>query len=363
MKSLADDWKPPGTLIETLDGADGTYEIWEGRLDDPAVLQLVRRIQVLVSLFIEGGSPIRTESSDEYEADPLERWTVTFLYHKRPVPGKSGHFTYVFAGYATVYRLYILQQPVAPSTGDFELPTESIPFSDFPCRSRISQFIILPPFHKKGNGMRLYNRIYKTLLDDKMTREITVEDPNEDFDVVRDMADLKFLREQPDFNDAVRINTDVEIHKTGVLPQIVLDKKTLEGLRLKHKIASRQFNRLVEMHTFFNLPNAVRPTLGIEETGAAGRKPTSAEEHQYKLWKLMSKARIYAQNKEIMSQLEPGERIQKLDETLVAVELEYAFLLVRYQTREAAQKLMHGKKRRAGDDQPTSSKKARIGEV
>lgn len=361
VNSVPNDWKPPGKLIETSEAANGTYEIWMGRLDDPAVLQIVRRIQILVSLFIEGGSPIRTESSEEDEADYLDRWTVFFLYHKQPVPNQPGQFSYVFAGYSTVYRLYILQPPTEPATSNFELPSEPIPFSDFPCRSRISQFIILPPYHKKGNGMRLYSRIYKTLLDDKTTFEITVEDPNEDFDVVRDMADMKFLREQPDFNELVKINTSLEIRRTGVLPQIVLDKKSLEKLRLKFKIASRQFNRLVEMHTFFKLPNSVRPSLGIEEAESAGKnKPTRKEEHEYKLWKLLSKSRIYAQNREVMSQLEPDERVQKLDETLVAVELEYAFLLVRYNTRKTAQEQSAGKKRKADGDERAEGKKARV---
>lgn len=342
-----------------MQDADGTYEIWQGRLDNPAVLQLVKRIQILASLFIEGASLIRTESSDEYEADPLDRWTVFFLYHKRPVPNKPGQFTYVFAGYSTVFRMYILQPPSAPVTTSFELPTETIPFSEFPCRSRISQFVILPNFQKKGNGMRLYSRIYKTLLDDSKTVEITVEDPSEEFDVVRDMADMMFLREQPDWNELVRINTNIELRRTGVLPQIVLDKKTLEGLRHKYKISLRQFNRLVEMHTFFKLPSSVRPTLDMEES-TDKKEPTPQERHVYKLWKLLSKSRICAQNRETMNQLDHDERIQKLDETLVAVELEYAFLLVRYETRKAAQLESGGKKRKADGDDRVNGKMARV---
>ncbi|ROV98879.1 hypothetical protein VSDG_03763 [Cytospora chrysosperma] len=361
VKGVPNDWKPPGRLIETSEGVDGTYEVWMGRLDDPAVLQIVRRIQILVSLFIDGGSPIRTESTEDYESDPLDRWTVFFLYHKRPVPSKPGQFSYVFAGYSTVYRLYILQPPADPTTGNFELPTESIPFSDFPCRSRISQFIVLPSYQKKGNGMRLYSRIYKTLLDDEKTFEITVEDPNEDFDVVRDTADIIFLREQPIFNELVRINTDIEIRRTGVLPQIVLDKKSMEELRLKYKIAPRQFNRLVEMHTFFKLPSSVRPTMGIEAPSSASKKkPTPKEEHEYKLWKLLTKSRIYAQNREVMSGLEPDERIQKLDDTLMDVEFEYASLLVRYESRKTAREQSGGRKRKADGDEPAKDKKARI---
>lgn len=327
-------------------------------------MQLVKRIQILVSLFIEGGTPIHTESTEEYEQDPLERWTVFFLYQKRPVQSKPGQFSYVFAGYSTVYRLYALQAQngtAALSTGDFELPAQN-DFTEFPCRSRISQFIILPPFSKKGNGMRLYRQIYKMLLDDQKTFEITVEDPNEDFDVVRDMADLLFLREQPDFKQAVQINSNVEIPKKGALPKDIVDKKALEALRTKYKIASRQFNRLIELTCFFKLPDSVRPTLDIDAAGSKTKKSTKAEDHEYNLWKLLTKSRIYAQNREILSQLEPDERIAKLDETLFAVELEYALLLARYKTRQAlqAEEKSGGKKRKLSDgDESPSGKKSK----
>lgn len=350
VQSTPDDWKPPGTLISTSEVKDETYEVWQGSLADPAVLQLVKRIQILVSLFIEGGTPIHTESTDEYEQDPLERWTVFFLYQKRPIQSKPGQFLHVFAGYSTVYRLYALQPQdtaAALSTGDFELPAQNA-FTDFPCRSRISQFIILPPFAKQGNGMRLYRQIYKTLLDDPKTFEITVEDPNEDFDVVRDMADLLFLREQPDFKQAVQINTKVEIPKKGAMPKDLVDRKALEVLRTKYKIATRQFNRLIELTCFFKLPDSVRPTLDIEAAGSKKKTAKAEEDHEYSLWKLLTKSRIYAQNREILSQLEPDERIAKLDETVFAVELEYALLLARYKTRQAlqAEEKAGGKKRK-----------------
>lgn len=326
------------------------------------MLQLVKRIQILVSLFIEGGTPIHTESTDEYEQDPLERWTVFFLYQKRPIQSKPGQSLYVFAGYSTVYRLYALQPQdtaTALSTGEFELPAQNA-FTDFPCRSRISQFIILPPFAGKGNGMRLYRQIYKTLLDDPKTFEITVEDPNEEFDVVRDMADLLFLREQPDFKQTVQINTKVEIPKKGAMPKDIVDQKALEALRTKYKIATRQFNRLIELTCFFKLPDSVRPTLDIEAAASKNKRSTKAEDHEYSLWKLLTKSRIYTQNREILSQLEPDERIAKLDETVFAVELEYALLLARYKTRQAlqAEEQTGGKKRKMDDnDESPSSKK------
>ncbi|KAL1855836.1 histone acetyltransferase 1 [Diaporthe australafricana] len=362
VQSTPDDWKPPGALLSTYESKGETYEIWKGSLADPAVLQLVKRIQILVSLFIEGGTPLHTESTEEYEQDPLERWTVFFLYQKRPVQSKPGQFSYIFAGYSTVYRLYALQPQnaaTALSTGEFELPAQK-DFTEFPCRSRISQFIILPTFGKKGNGMRLYNQVYQTLLVDEKTFEITVEDPNEDFDVVRDMVDLSFLRDQTDFKEAVKINTDVEIPKKGALQKDIVDKKALEALRTKYKIATRQFNRLIELICFFKLPDSVRPTVVIDTADSKAKKSTKAEDYEYTLWKLLAKTRIYAQNREVLSQLDPDERIAKLDETVFSVELEYASLQARFEARRAlqAEEKLAGKKRKLvdGEDSPSGKK-------
>lgn len=324
----------------------------------------MKRIQILVSLFIEGGTPLHTESTDEYEQDPLERWTVFFLYQKRPVQSKPGQFSYVFAGFSTVYRLYALQPQnaaTALSTGEFELPAQK-DFTEFPCRSRISQFIILPTFGKKGNGMRLYNQVYQTLLVDEKTFEITVEDPNEDFDVVRDMVDLSFLREQTDFKEAVNINTDVKVPKKGVLQKDIVDKKALEALRTKYKIASRQFNRLIELNCFFKLPDSVRPTVVIDTVDSKTKKSTKAEDHEYDLWKLLAKTRIYAQNREVLSQLELDERIAKLEETVFSVELEYASLQARFEARQALQadeKLSSKKRKLVDDEESPSGKKSK----
>lgn len=355
-------------MIETYkDDSDGQYEVWKGNLADPLVLALVNRVQILVSLFIEGGTPILTESSEESEADPLDRWTVFFLYHKRPRTDQPGKFTYIFAGYSTIYRFYIFrpQTSSAAVAGDLELPKETKPFAEFPCRSRISQFIILEPFQHKGNGQRLYKPIYKNLLEDSTTFEITVEDPNEAFDVLRDMADLAFLRKQPDFNN-LRINTSVIIPKTGLVPKDIVDKKALEEVRLKFKIAPRQFSRLIEMHFMSKLPDSVRPSMPVGEEDMKVKKATKEAEHEYRLWKLMTKSRINIQNKEILSALDPGERIAKLNETLTSVELEYALLLSMFgQRREVQTEPSDGKKRRLGDDgdNASPSKKARIDEA
>lgn len=365
VQKTPDDWHPPGQLIETYDdGPDDQYEVWKGNLKDPLVLAVVKRIQILVPLLIEAGTPIQLESTDEHEADPLDRWNVYFLYHKRPLSEQPGKFTYVFAGYSTVYRFYIFRPhtPSAATPDDLELPTDTKPFSEFPCRSRISQFIILEPFQHKGNGQRLYRPIHRNLLEDPNTFEITVEDPSEAFDVLRDMADLAFLRDQPEFRD-IHINKGVDLPKTGPVPKDIVDKKKLEAVRLKFKIAPRQFSRLTEMHLMSKLPDSVRPDMRVGEDEDKDKQVTKKEEeHEYRLWKLLAKSRINMQNKEILSSLEPGERVSKLNETLASVELEYALLLSIFEQRQKAHsKSSEGKKRKMEDGGETlNGKKARI---
>lgn len=328
-----------------------------------------------MSLLIEGGTPIATESTEEREADPLDRWAVYFLYQKRPRPDEPGKFTYVFAGYSTVYRFYILRKIAltAASSSNLELPKGDMPFTEFPCRHRISQFIILEPFHHKGNGQRLYKTIYKTLLNDPMTFEITVEDPNEAFDALRDVADMTFLRQHPDFDD-ISINTTVKIPKKGPTPSNIVDKKAVEAVRTKFKIAHRQWARLVEMHLMSKLPDSVRTDFQAEIDSIMGNKgkgtkaATEEETHHYRLWKLFAKSRIATQNKEQLSGIEPGERIEALKKTLSSVELEYANLLDRFKELSSAETKPDGKKRKLDVEEgeggaPASGKKPRTEEA
>lgn len=53
---------------------DRKYEIWAGSLADPEVRRLLDRVQVLVSLFIEAGTPLVTDDPEW----TLERWTIFF---------------------------------------------------------------------------------------------------------------------------------------------------------------------------------------------------------------------------------------------------------------------------------------------
>ncbi|KAI0013920.1 histone acetyl transferase HAT1-like protein [Xylariaceae sp. FL0662B] len=386
LKNIPDTWTPPGLRIKTYEKNGEIYEIWQGSLADPAVKQLVKRIQIVALLFIEGGSYIGVDAEGNEESDSsLARWSVFFVYKKQANPDDAVKSQYIFQGYSTVYNFWMFQQPTPPSsptdeqpslkpkTNDsWELPEGDFSLEEVPHRARISQFAILPPFQGKGIGALLYSTIFETAMNKNSTKEVTVEDPNEDFDLLRDLCDLRYLRKNvPEFA-GLKVNSNVPVpEKGGILhssTQIstsgeasslddgIVDIAKLEGLRVKNKIAPRQFWRLVEMHLMSTLPDSVRPRSDAEsEKPAASR----TDKHAYLLWRLLLKQRLYRRNVSILGEFEIPERIIKLNETVDNVEWEYARILDRFESTPAA---TNGK-RKLDDDMngdSRSSKKARV---
>ncbi|KAM0562192.1 hypothetical protein ACHAPJ_002637 [Fusarium lateritium] len=363
-KQMGDNWTPPGKLHTTIDSPDGQYEIWRGNLADPAIKQLNSRLQLFVPLLIEGGTYIGQDpemDSTELDLSDADRWTFFALYQKRKVAEKS---TYVFVGYATIYRFYYFQPPTPPASprcDEWELPEGDLDLGELPSRTRLSQFVILPPFQGKGNGARLYKTIFEHYHKIPQTHEFTVEDPNEAFDDLRDICDLQFLRTMPEFNN-LRVDTEVAIPKKGTLPKLIVGSDKLENIRLQAKIAPRQFGRVLEMHLMSQLPESVRPTMAIDEEQPAA---TKADEHQEKVWNLIVKQRLYRHNKDLLSQIEPRERVEKLDDTLHGVGLEYARILAalaRSEKHSQSQSTSNGKRKLDTEDneEASSSKKARV---
>lgn len=363
-KQMGDSWTPPGTLHTTFDTSEGHYEIWRGNLLDPAVKQLNSRLQFFVPLFIEGGTYIGQDpESDEIDLSEADRWTLFFLYKKQPTTENSQKSSYTFVGYSTIYRFFYFGAPTPPASPSdkWELPKGDLDLAQLPSRPRLSQFMILPPFQGKGIGAHLYKTIFEHYHKNPQTHEFTVEDPNEAFDDLRDVCDLEFLRTMPEFNE-LRINTDVQLPKKGLIPKLIIGGENLETIRLKAKIAPRQFSRVLEIHLMSQLPESVQPTMAIDDDLP---KPTKADQHQEHLWRLVVKQRLYRHNKDLLSQIEVGERIDKLEETLGSVALEYARLLAAYNravqhTKPQSSGGANGKRKLADDVGEGSSKKARV---
>lgn len=66
---------PPGKLIESYTSKGRNFEIWLGELVDPAVQTIVERLQILVSFFIEAGTPLALDDAEW----TLARWRVFFV--------------------------------------------------------------------------------------------------------------------------------------------------------------------------------------------------------------------------------------------------------------------------------------------
>ncbi|TRX92418.1 hypothetical protein FHL15_006585 [Xylaria flabelliformis] len=378
LKDVPDSWTPPGTLVKTTEKGGEIYEIWRGSLADPAVKQIIRRSQVMALLFIEGGSYIGLDADGKDDPEySLARWSVFFVYKKQVAP--KG-LEYIFQGFSTVYDFWMYQPPFPSTARDNNTPIQpkvddswELPqgdFTNFARRARISQFIILPPYQGKGVGALLYDTIFELYMADSATKEITVEDPNEDFDFLRDICDLKYLRKNvPEFA-ALRVNSNVSIpdkggflhHNTQISSEssadAIVDMAKLEDMRLKAKIAPRQFWRLVEMHLMSTLPTSVRPQADAESMKPPAPK---AEQKVYTLWRLLLKQRLYRRNVLILGELEITERIIKLNETVNNVEWEYARILERLEPKSAT----NGKRKldRQAEDEMLSSKKVRISDA
>lgn len=340
--------------------------------------QLVKRIQILVLLFIEGGSYIGedAEGNDDPESS-LARWSVYFVY-KKSSDAASRKAKYIFQGYSTVYHFWMFQQPTPPATPNesWELPEGEFSLMSLPHRARISQFIILPPFQGKGIGAVLYNTLFAIESGDSSAKEVTVEDPNEAFDLLRDICDMRYLRRnEPEFA-SLKINPNVPVpEKGGILyndtevslarepsPEgnKIVNMDALEKLRAKHKIAPRQFFRLVEMHLMSQLPASVRPQADASDS----KKPAASREdkHVYTLWRLLLKQRLYRRNATILGEFEITERIIKLNDTVDNVEWEYASILERVEHKPI---IANGKRKQdegTAEDGP-SGKKARFSDA
>lgn len=253
LKTEIENYKVPGTLVDSFSSTDeaDTFEIYKLDLSSENGLELHQRLQILVLLFIEAGSYIDS-------SDPL--WNVYVLYKVNPDDD-----TRSVVGFTTVYHYWKYPGAKAFDEGIQET------------RLKISQFIILPPYQGQGLGQLFYSQLFSTWLADDEIVEVVVEDPNEQFDDMRDRADLAFLNK----------NIDLSLITTTLTPEWI------ELTRKKFKLEKRQFARLLEMVLLYKL------------------KHGSGSDTVQKV-RLFIKKRLYDKNIEALSTLEDADRRDKL---------------------------------------------------
>lgn len=254
---------------------------------------------------------------------------------------------YTFCGYCTVYNYH----PIAPSVTPpvtrkrndaFPPATPEGGEYSVPIRARISQFLILPPYQKHSLGSKLYSVVYKNLLKSPGVFEITVEDPSDEFDQLRDFCDLSYLRSSvPEFLH-LRLNANTKVERKGRVPVgNIVDTKSLEKIRRRTKLAPRQFERCVEMQLLSTISPIVRAKLTVGLNYQASSKPSDSEKrelHLYRLWTLIVKQRLFKHNRDGLAQFDRTERIDKLEDTVRSVELDYADKLEKWERKKRADK-------------------------
>ncbi|KAL5340718.1 acyl-CoA N-acyltransferase [Aspergillus crustosus] len=333
----AKDFVPPGKLVHDYSIRGRNYEIWAASLADPRVQELLNRFQIMVSFYIEAGTPL-TMDDPEWT---LERWVVYFVYEKvePQTPTASG---YSIVGYATTYRWWFFQRDCSekptPKDGPFPAP-EPIRPGELPSRLRIAQFLVLPPHQGSGHGVNLYNTIHKACVSDSTIIELTVEDPNESFDVLRDSADYHILR--PEFlKHNLTINPDPwteSAKKTKRVPTAsLLPLNLLSEIRTKYKIEPTQFAHIQEMFLLGQIPHKNRRKGGANMSRLLIKKHRADDpnDRRYYWWRMLTKQRLYKRSRDMLIQLKITERHHALEETVANVEEGYEQLFEFFNERE-----------------------------
>ncbi|KAJ2351957.1 histone acetyltransferase 1 [Coemansia sp. RSA 2618] len=258
------EFRPAGRKVHEYADRSGrderlAYEIYESGFGDSEFRRYHERLQTLVLFFIEGAQFIDTGD---------ERWRVFTVFERLDLGGQP---SYSLVGFCTMYRFYCWPERR---------------------RARISQFLVLPPFQGQGHGSALYQYIYAAVVGSSEYADLSVEDPSEAFDDMRDRNDMRYLLEHKAFE---------HIEGAPVSPVVVSE------LQRKHKLSKRQMTRCLEM--------------------AILRKIKSEKSAEFCAFRLFVKRRIYAQNTDLMQDLDAEGKKQKVADAFAAVVDDYRRLL------------------------------------
>lgn len=247
-QAVSSDFQPFGTQLAQYSSNSTVYKIYRASPSDTAFVAQLERMQIFSILYIEGASLI--DATDD-------RFDVYTIY--------SEHVgSYAFIGYCTCYRYFF-----------YDRPNHSFEY----IRYRISQFLVLPQHQSAGHGGHMYDTIIQTCQAEDRVLEVTVEDPSEAFDDLRDRRDLLRLKQE-----------DRLPNSKLTLP---LDEQWFATQQRSCKIAPRQFTRLIEINLL-----------------AAAQSKSSET-----IYRKFVKKRLYKKNKDILAELTPSERVEKLEET------------------------------------------------
>mgnify|MGYP002387263118 CR=1 FL=1 len=177
----------------------------KGNLTEPAI----RAYHALIRIF-----SLWTIDGAQYFDDDDDRWEVYLLFERDDrVHHDGSRCKYTSVGYCTVYRFFAPPQHI---------------------RLRISQFLMYPPYQKRGYGRVLLNGIYQHCYSRPEITEVPVEDPSPQFQRLRDMVDLLNIYSDGSFTPDMVSDT---------IPAQVMD-----AIQRKRKLWRGQIRRCYEIH-------------------------------------------------------------------------------------------------------------------
>ncbi|KAM3143709.1 hypothetical protein pb186bvf_004205 [Paramecium bursaria] len=140
--------QPVGKIISQFND----YTTYYATMETPNFPKFKKELQAYLLIMIDGAQfPCKSD-----------RWEYFIVYKDR-----------YFVGLGTIYKFSLILNIN---------------------RRRVSQMLFLPQYQKKGLGSRLLNVMYEHSWTDPECVQITVEDPSEDFQVMRDIVDCKILQ-------------------------------------------------------------------------------------------------------------------------------------------------------------------------
>uniref|UniRef100_A0A2A4K126 Histone acetyltransferase type B catalytic subunit n=1 Tax=Heliothis virescens TaxID=7102 RepID=A0A2A4K126_HELVI len=192
--------------VDPFDGGDKrSFEVYYSETSTPGFLNFHERLQTFLLWYVDAASFIDVDD---------DQWTFFTVFEK--FQSSEGSVRYATAAYATVYRYYAY-------------PRHS--------RPRISQVLTLPPFRKLGICAQLLQAIYSHYIIQPEVVDITVEDPSQDFQRIRDYVDAKNCSSLPAFQPAKLLQGFSEEMANQASNKFKINKKqarrVYEVLRLK----------------------------------------------------------------------------------------------------------------------------------
>ncbi|XP_005104677.1 histone acetyltransferase type B catalytic subunit [Aplysia californica] len=156
-------FKPFGEKIDsytvtTKNGEERHFDVYFAKMEKSGFQKFHERIQSFIKFYIDAASYIDVD-------DP--QWQYYFLFERYKEDGET---RLAAAGYMTVYNFYAYPTHIRP---------------------RMSQVLVLTPFQRLGLGAKLVQTFYNTCYSRSDVLDITVEDPSDNFQRLRDFVDAQ----------------------------------------------------------------------------------------------------------------------------------------------------------------------------